>query len=199
MPDPENRAIPSTRRLSGHALAVLVALMLAVPAVAHAAATRPAASAQTMGGYVYSWFEWAIALPKSMMLGVDTDVVEARAALVGDLERLKAMVASTGFRLETVSVEMGLIPTVSLSLDYDRAISAEERAALKADLRSGRYGFLEKALLEALLDASSATIGKDEDNLVLASVDVDVDVIPRVVLNFEERAAGGAKTSGAKN
>jgi hypothetical protein len=146
-----------------------------------------------MGGYLYSWFEWAIALPKSMILGVDADVAEARASLVGDIEKLKAMVARTGFRVETVSVEMGLIPTVSLSLDYDRAISELERAALRADLRSGKFGFLEKALLEALLDASSATIGKEGDSLTLASVDVDVDVIPKITLNFEEPDSAGSK------
>ncbi|WP_189992630.1 hypothetical protein [Thalassobaculum fulvum] len=176
----------------GRVLPLLAALLLAAPA-AHAAASRPAASTQTIGGYVYSWFEWAIALPKSMILGVDADVVAARAALVGDIERLKAMVALAGFRVETVSVAMGLIPAVSLSLAYDRAISEQELAALRAELRGGKFGFLEKALLEALLDASSATIGKEGDSLSLASVDVDVDVIPTITLNFEEAGPAGAK------
>lgn len=182
----EHRVTESAWRAWGRVPFLLVALMLAAP-------TAHAASNQTMGGYVYSWFEWAIALPKSMILGVDADVVEARAALVGDIERLKAMVALTGFRVETVSVAMGLIPTVSLSLAYDRTISEQEKAALRAELSSGKFGFLEKALLEALLDASSATIGKEGDNLTLASVDVDVDVIPKITLNFEEPGPAGAK------
>lgn len=141
---------------------------------------------RTMGGYIYSWFEWAVALPKSMILGLDAEVVEARAALISDIRQLKETVGRTGFAVESISVGMGLIPTVTLSLSFDKAISDQDREVLNAELQRGKYNILERALIDALLEASSVKIGGANDNLTLTGADVDIDIIPSVTLTFEE-------------
>ena len=33
---------------------------------------------RTIGGYVYSWVEWAVSFPKAIFLQVDSDIVLAR-------------------------------------------------------------------------------------------------------------------------
>ena len=172
------------KRISRTLAAILV--FGVISASPHGARAADAAKTPTIGGYVYSWLEWAISIPKGLFLEADSEIVTARAELISDIENLKAVVARTGFELESISVGMDVIPSVSLALSFNHEISDQERAQLDADLQSGQYNILERALIDALVEASSVRIGSDSDNLVLSGADVDVDIIPGITLTFEE-------------
>lgn len=141
---------------------------------------------RTIGGYIYSWFEWAASIPKGLFLAADREIVTARVELVSDIQRLKAVIARTGFEFESISVGMEFIPSISLGLSFNREISDQDKEQLNAELLSGKFNILERALIDALLEAASVKIGGDGDNLVLSGADVDVDIIPGITLTFEE-------------
>jgi len=160
---------------------------------AHGATATDSGNNRTVGGYIYSWFEWAISIPKGFFLEVDSEIVKARAELVSDIKKLKAVIERTGFELESISVGMGFIPSVSLALSFNHEISDQEKEKLNSELQSGKFNILERALIDALLEVSSVRIGGDGDNLVLTGADVDVDIIPGITLTFEEEAPAAAK------
>ncbi len=148
---------------------------------------------RTIGGYVYSWVEWAVSFPKAIFLQVDSDIVLARADLISDIKKLRENIERTGFHLESISVGMELVPSVSLALSFDHQISDQDKEKLNTELLSGKFNILERALIDALLEAASVKIGSEDDNLILTSADVDVDIIPGITLTFEEETPVAVK------
>lgn len=134
-----------------------------------------------------------MSIPRGLFLATDNEVVMAQAELVSDIQKLKATVARTGFEFESISVGMDLIPSISLGLSFNRMITDQERAQLNAEMQGDKFNILERALIDALLDAASVKIGGDGDNLVLSGADVDVDLIPSVTLTFEDDAPATVK------
>lgn len=106
--------------------------------------------------------------------------------LTADGNQFQDLVAEAGYSLSEIAVTASLLPEVSLSMDFQRDITAEEDANLRAklDAMSGVLGDIEHLIILGLLDLDKTIESVRPDGYALSSVDVDVDLVPGFELSF---------------
>jgi len=107
--------------------------------------------------------------------------------LAADSSRLQTLVQEAGYEIVEIDVEASLLPAITLTLDFQRNISAEEEAALRAklDRLDDVLGDIEGAIIRGLLDLDTTVEAVRPDGYTLSEVEVDVDLIPGFTLMFE--------------
>jgi hypothetical protein len=150
-------------------------------------------------GYLYSWVTWAGGFVSWIDTTVDKAVLDFRNSLISDATKLDDLIARTGFKLEEVSIGVGPIPSVALSIDYDRDLSIAERRQLLSELdQLGRFGLVERTLLRTLLNIAGSGYAEPNGSFGLSRVEIDVDLIPgvTVVLGRGEEKPDDSKVQG---
>lgn len=144
-----------------------------------------------------SWIAgWMVAEEKA----ITDEVASFTKGLEDDLSALEQLVEDCGFSLDEIHIGVGPLPEVSLSLGYARHLEDAEREALLARVRAedGAYGVIERALVDVMLAAGDSNYAAGKvDGYRLESLEVDVDLIPKVALVIvpasETESASAAK------
>jgi len=165
--------------------ALAAALLLACPAPGRAEA--PAADAP------WSWVtallepiealsHWVTGLFSHEERFVADEIQRFKRTVDTDLSSFDALVRQSGFRISSISVGAGLVPEVSLSMEFLRRLSEPEKTALMARVTdaSGVVGTIERSIVMTLLNAAESVYAVRGDGYRLTGVDIDVDVIPNV-------------------
>ncbi|WP_029009934.1 hypothetical protein [Azospirillum halopraeferens] len=106
-------------------------------------------------------------------------------------EALEALVGEAGFSVNTISVGLSPLPDITLDLDFERRLTAQERADLiaRTAMEGGAFGLLERSLLDLLLAAADSEHAVERDSgYALTGVEIDVDLIPRATMILSPRA-----------
>jgi hypothetical protein len=167
------------------ALAIMVAsLATPTPVKAQTVSVSPLAPQnQTYVGWFGSWFTWLGGWFDWSEKTIEADLTAFRDLVVEDIEHVEKLVARSGFSLEEARIGAGLIPSVDLDIAYERALTAEEKAALVDYVdTSGEVGPVERVLIEALLDLADFQEAKKNHSMTLTDVEMAVDLIPHITI-----------------
>ena len=93
-------------------------------------------------------------------------------------EKAWTLIDAAGWKLSQVSMGTGLLPEISLSVDFVRQLNAGERAALDAKL--AQAGRIENGVVEILLDAAQSPFATRTDGFRLSGLEIEVGVLPKV-------------------
>ena len=177
--------LTATARLAIPVMAVLLAM------TAPARADEPTApgSATSSRDWVDTLLEpfevlshWLSGLFSHEERFVVDEVERFKRSVDSDLSAFDALVRQAGFRITAVSVGAGLVPQVSLSMEFLRRLSEPEKTALMARITdaSRPVGTIERSIVMTLLNAAESVYAVRNDGFRLSGVDIDVDVIPNV-------------------
>jgi hypothetical protein len=139
-----------------------------------------------VGSWVGSWLGGWLGAAESALASEKQAFAET---LKNDLVRFQRLVGDAGFSVAEIRVAGGLEPEISLTLEVRRPASDEEEEAIRRRIAddvdgAGLIGTIERALLLALLDIDEAAESFRPDGYALASVEVDIGLLPSFAYLF---------------
>ena len=115
---------------------------------------------------------------------VADDIERFKADVSRDLGDFDRLVGDAGYRLTDTAVGAGLMPTMELSFEVERTLTAAEKQELRQRLESEQIGTVEGWIVRTLLDADESPLVQRSDGYQLSEVDMSVDIIPDVTFHL---------------
>ena len=121
---------------------------------------------------------WDSALVGAERKLAEEELLRFRDGVENDLSELAGLIDAAGWKLSQVSMGTGLLPEISLSVDFVRQLNAGERAA--PDAKLAQAGRIENGVVEILLDAAQSPFATRTDGFRLSGLEIEVGVLPEV-------------------
>ncbi len=114
-------------------------------------------------------------------MNIGTDKIKS---ILKELSESRGLFREAGYEEDGISVSMGLPPKVTVSLIYNEDIPEDKEKELLERTKDKK---LIQVLLKALFKAASMESEANKLNYKITSVNVQLGLIPSVVLNFAQK------------
>lgn len=107
--------------------------------------------------------------------------------LKSELADFSKEVGRVGYDLTIISISPDVIPKISLTLEVNKPVNEAAETALRAEFQNReKYGAIESAILQGLLDLDETAADLKADGYRFSGVDLElIAIFPEVTLNFE--------------
>ncbi len=156
---------------------VLAAPAPSSPTTAQASPARPGFMRMTLRDVYHQMVAFIKAEERLLTADIDSFKSDIRQ----DTRYFESLVEEAGFQLVDTAMGVSLFPSVTLTFDYDRTLTPEEKAALVKKLE--QENLVTRWIVNTLLDAVESPAAQRKDGYRLWEVDVDLDIIPNVTLH----------------